>query len=212
MKTILFQGDSITDSGRNREAARDLGTGYPCLAASELGRKYPGKFTFLNRAISGNKVTDLIGRWKRDCINLKPDYLSIMIGVNDVWHELENRDGTDTETFERVYDLLLYNTKRMVPDVRIVLMEPYVLGGDWLRYSGEFRIQIDEKRDVVQALARKYELPYIATQDIMNHALQEAEALYWTGEGVHPTCAGHQIIADAWVQEFERSAADWIGK
>lgn len=208
MKTILFQGDSVTDSGRNREAFHDLGTGYPCLIASALGRKYPGKYTFLNRGISGNKVTDLIGRWKRDCINLKPDYLSIMIGVNDVWHELENSDGTDTEIYEKVYDVLLYETKKMLPDVKIVLMEPYVLEGEWLRKSDEFRILIDEKRSVVKRLAEKYGLWLIPTQEILDEAKKEAGALYWTGEGVHPTYAGHQVIADAWIQEFERIAAE----
>lgn len=94
MKTILFQGDSITDAGRNKEASQDLGGGYPCLVGAKLGRRYPEKYRFLNRGIGGNKVTDLIGRWKRDCINLQPDYLSILVGVNDVWHELDWREGT----------------------------------------------------------------------------------------------------------------------
>ena len=99
MKTVLFQGDSITDGTRFKDQPTHMGSGYPCLAGSKMGRLYPGEYEFINRAISGNKVTDLLPRWKRDCINIKPDYLSILIGVNDVWHELVYHDGTDTETF-----------------------------------------------------------------------------------------------------------------
>lgn len=204
MKTILFQGDSITDAGRNKENPTDLGQGYPCLVASALGRKYPESYSFINRGISGNKVTDLIGRWKRDCINLKPDYLSILIGVNDVWHELGGKDGTDTETFEAVYDILLSLTKKHLPDTKILLMEPYVLG-DALSESERdaFTSLVEEKCEAVRRLAKKHALPVLSLPQVFEKALQEADALYWTGEGVHPTHAGHQLICDAWIEAFE---------
>lgn len=205
MKTILFQGDSITDSGRQREIETHLGSGYPCLAASKLGRLHPEKYVFFNRAIGGDKVTDLIGRWKRDCINLKPDYLSILVGVNDVWHELEHHDGTDTETFRRVYDILLENTRKALPQTKIFLMEPYVLADALDEAEREFfQDGVAEKRDVVKELAKKYELVTVPLQDIFDRALAEASPLYWTAEGVHPTFAGHQIICDAWLDTFEK--------
>ena len=204
MKTILFQGDSITDAGRNKEAGQDLGGGYPCLVGAKLGRRYPEKYRFLNRGVGGNKVTDLIGRWKRDCINLQPDYLSILVGVNDVWHELDWREGTDTETFTRVYDLLLELTVKVLPETKILLMEPYVLEDALEPEMREaFKSGVSEKREVVRKLAEKYHLPIVPLQDIFNSALKEAPALYWTAEGIHPTKAGHQIICDAWIEAFE---------
>ena len=204
MKTILFQGDSITDAGRNKEASQDLGGGYPCLVGAKLGRRYPEKYRFLNRGIGGNKVTDLIGRWKRDCINLQPDYLSILVGVNDVWHELDWREGTDTETFTRVYDLLLELTVKALPETKILLMEPYVLEDALEPELREaFRSGVSKKREAVRKLAEQYHLPTVPLQDIFNSALKEAPALYWTAEGIHPTKAGHQIICDAWIEAFE---------
>ena len=205
MKKILFQGDSITDAGRSRENLADLGTGYPNLVAAKLGRKYPNEYEFVNRAISGNKVTDLIGRWKRDCINIKPDYISILIGVNDVWHELGSKDGTDNIEFEAVYDILLAETKRLLPDTKIFIIEPYILEKGWKPEEQEaFKNMVAEKREIAKKLAKKYDLPTIPLQDIFDEALNEADSLWWTHEGVHPTPAGHQVISDAWIEMFEK--------
>ena len=204
MKKVLFQGDSITDGTRFKDQPTHMGSGYPCLAGSKMGRLYPGEYEFINRAISGNKVTDLLPRWKRDCINIKPDYLSILIGVNDVWHELVYHDGTDTETFKQVYDILLRNTIEALPDTHIVLMEPYVMDDALDEADREFfKTQVAEKREAVRELAAKYHLKTIPLQDILDEAKKEASSLYWTVEGVHPTYAGHQIICDAWVEAFE---------
>lgn len=205
MKTIMFQGDSITDGGRYKDQPTNLGAGYPCLVSSKLGRAYPEQYNFVNRAISGNKVTDLIGRWKRDCLNMKPDYLTILVGVNDVWHELVYHDGTDTGTFKKVYDILLENTRKALPDTEIVLMEPYVLEDAMEESQREvFKNDVAAKRQAVRELAEKYGLATIPLQDILNEALKEAPATYWTVEGVHPTWAGHQIICDAWVETFKQ--------
>lgn len=205
MKTILFQGDSITDGGRYREIESHLGAGYPCLVGSKLGRMCPETYQFVNRAVSGDKVTNLIGRWKKDCINLKPDYLSILIGVNDVWHELVNQEGTDTETFRRVYDILLENTIKELPDTKIFLLEPYVMEDALEEDQKEiFKNDVAQKRAVVKQLAEKYGLITVPLQDIFNKALEEASALYWTCEGVHPTFAGQQIICDAWLEAFDK--------
>lgn len=204
MKTILFQGDSITDAGRNGDAEFDLGKGYPIHVAAKLDRMYPNEYKFYNRGISGHKVTDLIGRWKRDCINLKPDYISILIGVNDVWHEVCNSDGTDTQTFEQVYDILLGITKKYLPDVKLFLMEPFFLKDAYNPELKEaFAAGVAEKREVVKKLAAKYGLKTIPLQEIFEDAMKSADEFWWTAEGVHPTNAGHQVIADAWVELFE---------
>ena len=100
MKLVLFQGDSITDCGRNREADHPMGSGYATMAAGEIMAEHPGEYRFLNRGISGNRSVDLYARIKQDLINLKPDYLSILIGVNDVWHEYTRQNGVDADKFE----------------------------------------------------------------------------------------------------------------
>lgn len=114
-------------------------------------------------------------------------------------------DGTDTETFRRVYDILLENTKRALPDTKIFLLEPYVME-DALEESQReiFKELVSEKREAVRQLAGKYGLITVPLQDIFNKALSEAPALYWTGEGVHPSFPGHQIICDAWLEAFEK--------
>ena len=96
---ILFQGDSITDAGRARDNDKHLGLGYPRLVDSNLGFDAPGENEFINRGISGNRIVDLYARIKKDIINLAPDFMSILIGINDVWHECERNDGVDAEIF-----------------------------------------------------------------------------------------------------------------
>ena len=105
MKKILFQGDSITDALRQRwETSVYNGSGYATLVSAHLGYEYPNRFEFVNRGISGNRITDLISRIKCDFINLEPDYLSILIGINDVWHEISSKNGVSEEKFERYYN------------------------------------------------------------------------------------------------------------
>ena len=116
MKTILFQGDSITDAGRSREDDANLGLGYPTLVKGELGFEYPGRYTMLNRGISGNRVVDLYARIKADIINLKPDVMSILIGVNDVWHELGGHNGVDAEKYFKIYSMLIEEIKEALPE------------------------------------------------------------------------------------------------
>ena len=119
MKTILFQGDSITDAGRSRDNDLERGIGYPTLVSAELGLKYPGEYKFINKGISGNRIVDLYARIKCDFINLKPDYLTILIGINDVWHEVGSRNGVDNKKFFKVYCDLIEEIKTMLPDIKI---------------------------------------------------------------------------------------------
>ena len=120
MKTILFQGDSITDCHRKRENPDDLGQGYAMLAAKALEKKYPGQFRFVNRGISGDKVTDLYERRQQDILDVKPDVMSILIGVNDVWHEKTHGVGVDVDTYMNVYGRLLRQIKKELPDTEII--------------------------------------------------------------------------------------------
>ena len=110
METILFQGDSITDAGRFRDDPSNMGQGYPNRVAGRLGLQNPGRYEFYNRGISGNRIVDLYARIKSDILNLQPDYMSILIGVNDVWHEKDWKNGVSSSKFKKIYSMLLANT------------------------------------------------------------------------------------------------------
>ena len=201
--TLLFQGDSITDCGRSREdnlpLGVGLGAGYPNLIAARLLVDRPDiEWNIINRAISGNRVVDLYGRWKIDALNLKPDMISIMIGVNDTWHEKARQNGVEVPRYARIYRELLQWTRETLPNVKLVLMEPYVhvfgaVSTDWVD-------EINQRREVVKQLAADFNATLILSQDILDKALAKAPQEYWTKDGVHPTLAGHQLFADEWLK------------
>ncbi len=213
MSTILFQGDSITDCGRDYRNAIDLGRGYPLLVASELGAKSPKDYAFYNRGISGNRIVDVYSRIKADIINLEPDYMSLLIGINDLWHELVYRNGVDTRKFEKIYEMLLSEVLEALPAIKIVLLAPYVLKGrDTCETEASpgrweaFRSGVDERIAVVKRLGEKFKLPVIELQSIFDDAeARTGNAAHWTADGVHPTPYGHRLIADAWLQEWNEA-------
>ena len=202
-RTIVFQGDSITDVGRDRDltlpANLGMGSGYPFLTMTQLRLTEPEKdWQVFNRGISGNRIVDLYARWKREALNLKPDILSILIGVNDTWHESAFQNGVEVPRYARIYRELLEWTKSTLPSIKFVLLEPYVLefgavGDDWLA-------EIDARRKVVRKLAKDFDAILIPTQDILNKAAKRVSKEYWLADGVHPLLAGHQLIADAWLK------------
>lgn len=199
---ILFQGDSITDAGRDKTGgapnhSQGLGRGYPNLIGGALLADYPQqKLTIYNRGISGNKVPDLAARWQKDAIDLKPDLLSILIGVNDVWHKLSGRyDGT-VEDYETGYRALLQQTLERIPGVRLVICEPFVLrcGAVNDTWFPEF----DQRRAVANKLADELKLQRVAFQTMFDEAVKLAPPEYWAGDGVHPTLAGHALMTKTW--------------
>ncbi len=205
MKTILFQGDSITDAGRSRDNDNDRGTGYPTLVSAELGLKYPGEYKFINKGISGNRIVDLYSRIKCDFINLKPDYLTILIGINDVWHEIGNRNGVDNDKFFRVYCNLIEEIRAMLPDIEIFILEPFVLKASATEKSwGVFRKETLMRAESARAVAEKFGLTFVPLQEKFDEAEKKACASYWLGDGVHPTAAGHEIIANEVVKALEK--------
>lgn len=211
MKTILFQGDSITDSGRNFNCDHYPGSGYATVVNALLGSESPGEYQFLNRGISGNRIVDVYARIKSDIINLKPDYMSLLIGVNDVWHELSFQNGVSAEKFERVYDMLLTELHEELPDCKIMLLEPFILEagatcaneenpGRWAYFSTE----VPKRAAAVRRLADKHHLPYVPLQQAFTAACEKAPADYWLFDGVHPTPAGHGLLAKLWLDAFRR--------
>ena len=204
MKRILFQGDSITDAGRNREDDSNKGVGYPTVVAAKLGYEYPGEYEFLNRGISGNRVVDLLARIKVDMINLKPDYMSILIGINDVWHEVGCQNGISAEKYEELYNILIRDLLEALPDLKIMILEPFVLDaaatGEHWEY---FHTETIKRAEAAKRIAEKYNLPFIPLQNRFDEACKLAPASYWLRDGVHPTSAGHELIAKAWIETFE---------
>lgn len=203
MKTVLFMGDSITDAGRNREVDCILGYGYATMTAGKLGCDYPGKFRFLNRGISGNRSIDLLARIKRDLLNLKPDYMSLLIGVNDVWHELSSQNGVSAEEYEFNVDLLLTKVKKELPELRIIMLEPFVLRG--VKTEEQFDAFDSEVRLRAQAakrLAEKHGLPFVPLQERLSAFAEKTSSDTVLTDGVHPTFVGHELISRALCDAF----------
>lgn len=203
MKTILFQGDSITDAGRSREDDMNLGLGYPLLVSAELALDNPGEYNFLNRGIGGNRVVDLYARIKVDLINLKPDVMSILIGINDVWHEVGNQNGVDADKYFKVYSMLIEEVKEALPDIKIMILEPFVLKARATEENWDyFKTETQKRSAMAKKIAEKYNLKYIPLQDKFDEAEKLAPANYWLGDGVHPTYAGHELIKREWIKAY----------
>lgn len=211
MKLIVFQGDSITDCSRHREFDDGRGHGYATMVSGALGAQEPYRYQFLNRGISGDRVVDLLARIRSDMINLKPDYMSILIGVNDVWHEIDRCNGVSVEKYEHIYDLILQELKEELPNLKIMILEPFVVPGTatdntpeepdrWERFDREVRL----RAAAAKRIAEKYNLTFVPLQDMFTKACAEApDRAYWVKDGVHPTVFGHDLIKREWLKAFE---------
>lgn len=208
-KLILFQGDSITDAGRNFTDDHLTGYGFPTMVKGQLGLEQPGKYTFLNRGISGDRIVDLYARIKLDIINLKPDYMSILIGVNDVWHEIAQRNGVDADKYEKIYNMLIEEVLEQLPNVKIMILEPFILEASATTASKNsphrweiFSTEIRKRSEAAQRVAEKFHLPFVPLQNKFDECAKLAEASYWLQDGVHPTAMGHALIAREWMKAF----------
>ncbi|QEC53669.1 lysophospholipase L1-like esterase [Anseongella ginsenosidimutans] len=202
---VLFQGDSITDAGRDKDATsanngNALGRGYAYLAACELLYQYPGKnLSVYNKGISGNKVYQLAERWEVDCLSLKPDVLSILIGVNDYWHKHNGKyDGT-VKVYRDDYRALLNRTLEQLPDVQLVIGEPFAVK-DVKAVDDSWYPEFDEYRAAAREIAEEFKAAFIPYQSIFDKAEKSAAGAYWTPDGVHPSLAGANLMAHAWME------------
>ena len=199
---VLFQGDSITDCGRDRNskdanATGALGTGYPLLVAAAALAAHPDRgLKFFNRGISGNKVPDLMQRWRADALDIQPDILSILIGVNDFWHKLDHGYTGSVADYEEQYLTLLDETRRALPKVYLIIFEPFVLrcGAVTARWFPEF----DQRRAVAARVAAHANAAFVPLQTIFDRKVRSSPPEYWAADGVHPTPAGHAVIANEW--------------
>lgn len=201
--TVLFIGDSITDGGRAR-SGRDynhtMGQGYAFILSATIGNRLAERnLTFENRGISGNRVVDLQKRWKADALDLKPDILSILIGINDtLW-----KDAYSAEEFERQYDQLLAETLAALPHVRIILGEPFLLPAGKYKNMDTYAatlLEVKRRQAAVARLAAKYKLPLVRYQQAFDQACRRVPADRWCWDGIHPHYAGHSLMADEWLK------------
>jgi len=205
-EVILFQGDSITDNGRSRDKENvpndqsQIGRGYALFTAATILANHPDKnLQIYNRGISGNKVFQLAERWEKDCLGLKPDYLSILIGVNDFWHTKTGGYEGTIEVYESDYRKLIEETKKALPNIKIIICEPFIIhGGRALDETWEPAFA--PYREAAKKLAKEFDLTFVPFQSVFNEALKKAPAAYWGEDGVHPSMAGAQLMAQAWIK------------
>ncbi|MBS1257538.1 MAG: Acetylxylan esterase [Candidatus Scalindua arabica] len=189
---ILFQGDSITDCGRSWDGPDSLGEGYVRILTIMLPEKYPEyEFKFINRGVSGDKVRDLVCRWDVDCISLQPDWLSILVGVNDTLI-------TPITEFEEEYRTLLKRTTNEL-NSRVIMCEPFLLsvGND------VYREDLNPKIEVIRKLANEYAAVLVPLDKIFQEACSLEVPEYWAPDGVHPSPEGHALIAKSWIKYLD---------
>lgn len=195
--TVLFQGDSVTDAGRSRTSDELLGNGYPFHVRNLLDSEYPNlEITILNRGISGNRAVDLLARWDEDCLKLKPDYVSILIGVNDTWRRYDNNDPTAPDVFkDRLKAIIEKTLDGGCAD--ILLLNPFLL--DVNENVTAMREDLCFKQDAVAALAKEYNTKFLDLDKVFKEAAKERTPAFYAEDGVHPTQAGHLLIAKEWL-------------
>lgn len=198
----MFQGDSITDVGRDYGDGNHMGAGYAMMAAARFSAQYPEKqVTFYNRGISGNRVKDLRERWQPDCLDLKPDWVSILIGINDCWKRYSQNDPTPVGQFESDYRFLLEVVREKL-GANLILCEPFVLPFPEDREL--WREDLDPKIQVVRKLAREFDAVLVPFDGVFAQAAAKRHPEFWTGDGVHPTKAGHALMAQNWLDAVVR--------
>lgn len=202
---ILFQGDSITDAGRNKQNegfnnAPSLGSGYAMLAGAALLEKYASAdLKIYNRGISGNKVFQLAERWDKDCLDLKPDVLSILIGVNDIWHTLNGNYNGTLDKYRTDYIALLERTRNALPSVKLIICEPFAVPGI-KAVNEKWYPEFYGYQKAAREIAERFGAIFIPFQKVFDEAMKRAPGSYWTGDGVHPSLAGAQLMARAWLR------------
>jgi acyl-CoA thioesterase I len=193
--TILFQGDSITDAERRGNHNESLGDGYVMMTASWLTALYPEcQLKFINRGVSGNRVSDLRHRWRKDCLDLRPNIVSILVGVNDLglpfW-----KNSTSTQSFQDDYTSILEQARQL--KCQMVLLEPFLVYAE-----DKFLKELHKKIGVVRELSREFGAKLIPLNDVFMKACAKREASFWSLDGVHPTLAGHALIAQSWIKSI----------
>lgn len=196
--TILFQGDSITEAGRDYTKKDDMGTGYAMMVANCFAAKYvEKKVRFLNRGVAADKIRDVKNRWQKDCIDLEPDIVSILVGINDVIGGHFWKSTTPTKSFEEDYRSILEQTHDVL-GAKIVLLTPFMVYVTKKQLI--YKIILNQKISVVRKLADEFKTLLIPLDLIFGQATRRGKPNYWSDDGIHPTAMGHSLIADSWIK------------
>jgi lysophospholipase L1-like esterase len=206
--TILFQGDSITDGnrGRNDDPNHILGHGYAFAIASDLGCRFPDrKLKFINKGVSGDKVSDLLSRWENDCILLRPDVVSILIGINDILAALGEAKDLDKQKFHDQIATLLTLTRKNLPKSLLVLGEPFILpvgmvAGNQARWVE----MVTAAQGILKKISGEFNTLFVPYQSAFTNASKRAEASYWIWDGIHPTYSGHGLMKEVWIETVRK--------
>ena len=215
---IVFFGDSITDMLRDRNChdaymPYGYGEGYPMFVAGALYGEDPLGYEIINKGNGGDRIVDLYARVKADVWNLKPDVVSILIGINDVWHKLLNGNGVELPRFEKVYRMLIEDTEKALPNVKIVLCEPFFLKGEATEDTSAYPnaskafLEVYDYAKTVGRLAEEYGLIFLPLQKAFDEKAKEFSPRAYLYDGVHPSPAGAKLIADRWIATFKEKIA-----
>ncbi|MEP7320951.1 MAG: SGNH/GDSL hydrolase family protein [Saprospiraceae bacterium] len=208
--TILFQGDSITDSGRDKAQyyannAAGLGTGYVHMAGASILEQYPDRhLRIYNRGVSGHKVFQLAARWDDDALQLKPDVLSLLIGVNDFWHTLNGGYNGTVIVYENDLRALLKRTKEALPQVKIIMGEPFVVKGGTAVGDSKWVSDFPDYQAACRKVAKEFNSQWVPYQSLFDGVLSKGGAAYWCPDGVHPSLAGARLMANAWIKAYQQ--------
>ncbi|MBD8489751.1 SGNH/GDSL hydrolase family protein [Echinicola sp. CAU 1574] len=202
---VLFQGDSITDGnrGRTEDPNHIMGHGYAFSVASRVGADFPEKhWEFFNRGISGNTVVDLQERWAKDALALKPDLLSVLVGINDAGQHVRNpEEGAQMALFEETYRDILQQSREQNPDLMIILGLPFVYPvGKRVEHWSIYEKDVLQRQEIVKQLAGEFGALLVDYPAAFDKAMEKAPAEYWIWDGVHPTVAGHEVMTQAWLE------------
>lgn len=201
---ILLTGDSITDMCRQQDTPFPVfsyGSGYAFFVAGELTRRFPGKYEVFNRGIGGNRSVDLYARLERDCLALRPDLVSVLIGVNDLWHGLSGA-GISPAKYERIYCAFLSETREALPDVKFMILQPFVLDGSATRENREYFSGISAYAEIAEKLAAEFSAAFVPLQKAFDEVAEKYGAENWLYDGVHPAVAGAKLISEKWLEAF----------
>ncbi len=204
---LLFFGDSITDARRERDCDglfSSYGFGYVRQIVGTLLSEKPNEYNVINRGISGNRVVDLYARIKSDVWNENPDVLTILVGVNDVWHEITHDNGVEIDRFEKIYSMLIEDTKKALPNVRMIILEPFILRGEATETEYDKFLIVKEYANVVKGIAQKYDLEFVPLQAKFDELSEKYGATNYLFDGVHPNIAGATLIAEEWLKAFKK--------
>jgi len=216
---ILYLGDSITDGGWGNSGGRAtpsearnhsdfnhiFGHSYMMISAATLMAEKPGEYECFNRGVSGYTLSDLEATWQQNCMEMKPDVLSVLIGTNDVEQFLgSGAKDFKLKDWERRYDSLLTATGRQFPNVRIMLGSPFVAKIGWRGDAENYALRehlADKLAEITVRLATKHNATLVPFAKMFG-SLTTPSKQYWIWDGIHPTPAAHKRMADLWLQCF----------